>query len=129
MGKKLILVLLATVFLFTTFGLAFAEEKGNPRKGKFLFGKKCSTCHKRSVEVKELSPSGKTIDQKKNAEGKKLIPSSKTMDQWVTAFKKETIDTYKCKDEFAKLKESDVYDIFIYLHKNAADSPPPLKCE
>ncbi len=111
MGKKLVLVLLAAVFLFTTFGMAYAEEKGNPRKGKYLFRKNCRTCHKESAEGKELSP------------------SSKTMEQWVTAFKKETIDTYKCKEEFTKLKESDVNDIYTYLHKYAADSPSPATCK
>ena len=111
MGKKLVLVLLAAVFLFTTFGLAFAEEKGNPRKGKFLFRKSCRDCHK------------------EGAEGKELSPSSKTMDQWKAAFAKEKIDTYKCKEEFAKLNEKDVNDIYTYLHKYAADSPSPAKCK
>ena len=111
MSKKVVVMLLAVVFLFTTFGLAFAEEKGNPRKGKFLFRKNCRTCHQESAEGKELSP------------------ADKTMAQWEAAFKKEKIDTYKCKDEFAKLKEADVNDIYTYLYKYAADSPSPAKCK
>jgi len=111
MGKKLVLMLVAAAFLFTTFGMAFAGEKGNPRKGKFLYRKNCRECHKEGASAKELSP------------------SSKTMANWERAFKQEKIDTYKCKDEFAKLKEADLNDIYTYLHKYAADSPSPAKCK
>ncbi len=111
MGRKFVFVLLAAIFLFTTFGLAFAEDEGNPRKGKFLFRKNCRTCHK------------------EGAEGKELSPASKTMEEWKTAFTQEKIDTYKCKEVFSKLKESDVNDIYTYLYKYAADSPSPATCK
>ena len=61
--KKLILTLIAVVFLLTSTGLAFAMEMGNKRKGKYIYRKVYKACMERGeVESPKpiLNPDSKT---------------------------------------------------------------------
>ena len=82
------------------------ENKGNKSKGRYIFKKKCRTCHN-------------------DGEAKKLSPASKKMAEWEEAFKPEKIETYMCKYKIKFLKPNDFNDIYTYLYDFAADSPNP----
>jgi hypothetical protein len=114
MFKKLFLMLIALVFVFTLAGPGFAGGKGNARKGKYTYRKVYKSCYKRG-EVSKPKPV--------------LGPDSKTQAQWKRVFEKKDFDQFKCSDEWSKLSDKDLNDIFTYLHSHAADSPSPAKCK
>lgn len=114
MLKKLLLTLIALVFVFTTVGIGFAGGKGNARKGKYTYRKVYKSCYKQG-QIKSPKPP--------------LSPDTKTQAQWKRTFEKKDFDQFQCKDEWSKLSEKDLNDIFTYLYKHAADSPSPAKCK
>jgi len=109
MKKKIGSLIIICFMCFGALGLSLAQEKGNARKGKFLFRKNCRACHVEGGSAKELSP------------------VSKTQAQWDEIFK--NIDKLKCKDEWGKLSEKDKVDMYAQLWGHAFDSPSPEKCE
>ena len=109
MFKQIGSIMMVLVFLFITIGIALAEEKGNSRKGKYLFRKSCRTCHSEGAGAKDLSP------------------VSKTQAEWEKVF--AALDTLQCKAEWVKLEATDSQDIYAYLHGHAFDSPSPAKCK
>ena len=107
--KRVGSVILIAIFLICCIGLAFAGEKGNARKGKYLYRKNCRSCHVDGGDAKALSP----IDKEQAG--------------WQQVF-----DNYKdlaCADKWAELSEKDIADIYAYLWGHAKDSPSPAKCE
>ena len=114
MLKRLVLVLMAMVFVFTTLSIGFAAGKGNARKGKYTYRNVYKSCNQRGE-----------IDSPKPL----LSPDTKTQAQWKRTFDKKDFDQFKCKEEWSKLSEKDLNDIFTYLHDHAADSPSPAKCK
>ncbi|RLC27936.1 MAG: cytochrome c [Deltaproteobacteria bacterium] len=113
MRKRIIGVLVATLFLLSLAATGMAGKKGNPRKGKYLFRKTCRQCH---IE-----------NSKSKTPAKPLSPNSKTQAQWKRAFKNHS--KLKCSAEWDKLSKKDLNDIFSYLHAHAYDSPSPAKCQ
>ena len=109
MRKKIASLFIIFFMCFGVIGLSLAQEKGNARKGKFLFRKNCRTCHVQGGSAKELGP------------------NSKTQAQWDEIFK--NIDKLKCKDQWAALSEKDKLDMYAQLWGHAFDSPSPEKCE
>lgn len=109
MFKKLGITAVTALFLFVSIGISMAGEKGNARKGKYLFRKSCRACHLEGGSAVELSP------------------VSKTQAEWQKTF--DAAGDLKCKDEWAKLSEKDTLDIYSYLHGHAFDSPSPAKCK
>ncbi|MGD9058766.1 MAG: cytochrome c [Desulfobacterales bacterium] len=109
MLRKMGTVLIIMIFLLAAIGIVMADDKGNARKGKYLFRKNCRTCHVEGGDAKELSP------------------MSKTQADWQKAF-----DDYKqlqCVATWDKLSDKDRLDMFSYLHGHAFDSPSPAKCK
>jgi mono/diheme cytochrome c family protein len=103
-------IFIILVLLFALVGISLASaEKGNARKGKYLYRKNCRTCHCEGGSAKPLSP----ID--------------KTQAQWDEVF--QTTDTLPCKDQWAKLSDKDREDIYAHLWGHAYDSPSPAKCQ
>ena len=111
MIRKAILAVLTVTCLITFSGLSMAADKGNGRKGKYLFRKNCRSCHVDGGSAVSLSP------------------ISKTQAQWIDVFKSENAAKLSCADEFAKRSEKDLLDIFTYMHDHAYDSPSPAKCK
>ncbi len=111
MFKQITVGILSLSLLLGTVGLAIAADKGNERKGKYLFRKNCRTCHIEGGEAKELSP------------------ITFTQAQWEEAFKPEKVAGYPCQDKWAELSEKDRNDIYAYMYNHAADSPSPAKCK
>jgi hypothetical protein len=109
MKKKIVSMAIMVSLLLGALGAGLAQEKGNARKGKYLFRKNCRACHVNGGSTKELSP------------------LSKTQAQWDEVFK--NIGQLKCKDEWAKLSEKDKTDLYAQLWGHAFDSPSPEKCE
>jgi hypothetical protein len=114
MGKKILLTLMAFIFVFTSAAITFAGEKGNERKGKYIYRKVYKSCSKRG-EVESAQPT--------------LSPNSKTQAQWEEIFDKKENEEFGCKEEWDKLSEKDLRDIFSYLHAHASDSGNPVTCK
>ena len=111
MSKKIILTILALLLTFCFVGVNLASEKGNGRKGKYLFRKSCRSCHTEQGPAVELSP------------------VSKTQAEWTKVFEADAYKSLSCKDEWEKLGDQDKLDIFTYMHDHAFDSPSPAKCK
>jgi mono/diheme cytochrome c family protein len=109
MFKRIGSVLIILFFVFAAIGIVIAADKGNARKGKYLFRKNCRTCHCEDGSAKPLSP----ID--------------KTQAQWDEVFK--SIDKLPCSKEWAQLSEKDRSDMYAHLWGHAFDSPSPAKCK
>jgi hypothetical protein len=109
MFRKVGAILIVLIFLLAAIGIVMAADKGNARKGKYLFRKNCRTCHVDGGSAKALSP----ID--------------KTQAQWDEVFAQ--LDSLKCSKEWAKLSEKDKTDIYAHLWGHAFDSPSPAKCK
>jgi hypothetical protein len=111
MGKKIVLTILAVVMTMVFSGIGAANDKGNGRKGKYLFRKSCRSCHKDGGSAVELSP------------------VSKTQAQWMEVFKADKYKSLQCTAEWDKRSQKDLLDIFTYMHDHAFDSPSPAKCK
>ncbi len=111
MRKRILLIILAITLTLSFVNLNLAIEKGNGRKGKYLFRKNCRACHSESTSAMELSP------------------ISKTQAQWLTIFAKDKYSKLNCAAEWEKRSDKDRLDIFTYMYDHAFDSPSPLKCK
>ena len=108
MFKRSLSALLAIILVLGAFSIAMALGDGNFRKGKYLFRKNCRSCHAEGKSAADLSP------------------INLTQAEWTKVF---TDKNTKCQDEWAKLKDTDLNDIYTYMHKHAKDSPTPAKCK
>jgi len=111
MRKRILLIILAVTLTLSFVNLNLAIEKGNGRKGKYLFRKNCRSCHSESASAMELSP------------------ISKTQTQWLTIFAKDKYPKLSCATEWEKRSDKDLLDMFTYMYDHAFDSPSPLKCK
>jgi|SRR6056297_3455058 len=107
--QRLFILLTALLLAFSFVGASIALEKGNERKGKYLFRQNCRSCHKDGASATPLNP------------------NSKTQAQWERAF--DRYERLECADEWKDLSESDRTDILTYVYNHAFDSPSPATCE
>jgi hypothetical protein len=114
MFKKLFLALLALFFVFSTVGLSFATDKGNKRKGKYTYRKVYKACFERGEIDSKVPP---------------ISPADKTQAEWTSIFESKEFNQFGCEDEWQQLSETDVTDIYTYMHDHASDSPTPAKCK
>ena len=115
MNKKLIVLAIAILFVFSGASVLFAQgPDGNKRKGKYTYRTVYKSCAARG-EVESKTPF--------------ISPSDKTMAQWERIFEKKKFDFFKCSTEWGNLSEEDMNDIYTYLYNYAADSPTPAKCK
>ena len=114
MFKKILLVLTAIVFVFSTVGISLALEKGNKRKGKYSYRKVYKACFERG-EVNSKTPP--------------ISPADKTMTEWTSIFESKDLRQFGCEEEWGQLSDEAMTDIYTYLHDHAADSPTPAKCK
>ena len=114
MFRKAVFLFTATIFLFSSVGVALALDKGNKRKGKYTYRKVYKACMERG-EVDSAKPP--------------ISPDAKTQAQWTRVFEKKDFGDFGCKAEWEALSENDLTDIYTYLHDHAADSPTPAKCK
>ena len=114
MLKRIWIGILALTLLVSFSGLAAAADKGNKRKGKYTYRKVYKACNARG-EVEAPKPT--------------LNPDAKTQDQWTAVFEGQEFDEFGCQEEWSQLSETELLDIYTYLHAHAADSPTPAKCK
>ena len=114
MIRKVILTIMAFVFVFSTVGVGLALDKGNKRKGKYTYRKVYKACFERG-EVESKTPP--------------ISPADKTMNEWTSIFEKKDFQQFGCTDDWANLSDEQVTDIYTYMHDHAADSPTPAKCK
>ncbi len=115
MFKKGLFIVTALIFLLSAVGVTFALEKGNDRKGKVHLPQ----------GIQGLHGARRGPDSEKPP----ISPDAKTQAQWTRAFEKKDFEDFGCKAEWDALSETDVADIYAYLHDHAADSPTPAKCK
>ena len=114
MIKKILIMLTAFVFVFTTVGISLALEKGNKRKGKYTYRKVYKACFERG-EVDSKTPP--------------ISPADKTQKEWNTIFESKNYQEFGCQQEWEGLSDQAITDIYTYMHDHAADSPTPAKCK
>ncbi|MBW2479562.1 MAG: cytochrome c family protein [Deltaproteobacteria bacterium] len=114
MIKKVLFVLTAFVFVFTTVGIGLALEKGNKRKGKYTYRKVYNACFERGEVASKTPP---------------ISPADKTQAEWTALFESADFKEFGCQDEWKELSDQAVTDIYTYMHDHAADSPTPAKCK
>lgn len=114
MLKRIWIGVLALTLLISFSGLATAANKGNKRKGKYTYRKVYKACNERG-EVEAPKPT--------------LNPDAKTQEQWTAVFEGKEFDEFGCQEEWSQLSETELLDIYTYLHAHAADSPTPAKCK
>ena len=114
MFKKSLFAILALFFIFNTVGISFALDKGNKRKGKYTYRKVYKACFERGAVQTKVPP---------------ISPADKTQAEWTSIFEAQTFGEFGCTEEWQKLSETEVTDIYAYLHDHASDSPTPAKCK
>lgn len=114
MSKKVITAVLAIFMSVCFIGTGLAMEQGNKRKGKYTYRKVYKACHEH----------GK-IDNPKPT----LNPDAKTQAGWEEMFDAKAFDEFGCQEEWSQLSDTEITDIFTYLHAHASDSPTPAKCK
>ena len=114
MKRKSITLILAVILAISFLGVSFATENGNKRKGKYTYRKVYKSCQQRG-EVDSATPP--------------ISPADKTQDAWKKIFEKQSFEEFGCKNEWSALSETEITDIYAYLHSYAADSPSPAKCK
>ena len=114
MIRKLIVITMAFLFVFSTIGIGFALDKGNKRKGKYTYRKVYKACFERG-EVESKTPP--------------ISPADKTQAEWDTLFNSKNFAQFGCEDEWSGLNDTQVTDIYTYLYEHASDSPTPAKCK
>ncbi len=114
MIKKILILLTAFIFVFTTVGISLALEKGNKRKGKYSYRKVYKACFERGGVDSKVPP---------------VSPADKTQAEWTSVFESKTFEQFGCKDEWQQLSQTEVTDIYTYLYDHASDSPTPAKCK
>ena len=112
--KKLIILILIAIVSFCFTATAFSGEKGNKRKGKYIYRKVYKACFERG-EVDVAKPP--------------INPDAKTQAEWTSVFDGKNFNEFGCGDEWNQLSSDDLSHIYAYLHDHAADSPTPLKCK
>jgi len=112
--KKRLLFALALTLSISFVGTAIAIDKGNKRKGKYIYRKVYKACFERG-EVDSAKPP--------------INPDAKTQAEWSALFDSKTFDEFGCQADWNQLSDEDLSNIFAYLHDHAADSPTPLKCK
>ena len=108
------MVVLTVFFIFSTIGVSFALDKGNKRKGKYTYRKVYKACFERGEVDSKVPP---------------INPSDKTQAEWTSLFESKKFEPFGCKDEWQQLSDTEVTDIYTYLHDHASDSPTPAKCK
>ena len=114
MIKKILFMLTAFVFVFSTVGFSLALDKGNKRKGKYSYRKVYKACYERG-EVESKTPP--------------ISPADKTMAEWTAIFESKDLTQFGCRQEWDQLSAEAMTDIYSYMHDHAADSPTPAKCK
>jgi hypothetical protein len=108
MIKKILLVVTALVFVFSSVGISLALEKGNKRKGKYSYRKVYKACFERG-EVDSKTP-----------------PISP---EWTRIFETKDLKEFGCEEEWSQLSDEAMTDIYTYMHDHGSDSPTPAKCK
>ncbi len=114
MFRKGMFMITALIFLFSSVGITFALEKGNKRKGKYTYRKVYKACMERGEVASETPP---------------ISPDAKTQAEWTQTFETMDLGPFGCQPEWEALSETDISDIYTYLHDHASDSPTPAKCK
>ncbi len=112
--RKWLMFTLALIISVSFVGTALAIDKGNKRKGKYIYRKVYKACFQRG-EVETAKPP--------------INPDAKTQAEWTALFDAKTFDEFGCAEEWSNLSADELSNIYAYLHDHAADSPTPLKCK
>ena len=113
MKNKIVLIFIAVLLSVCFVSAGLAMEKGNKRKGKYLYRKVWKACHERG-EIDSPKP--------------RLNPDDHTQAEWEAIFNQKNFSEFGCKEEWSAASEQDLADIFTHMYEHASDSPTPAKC-
>ena len=114
MVRKVIVTAIAFFFVFSTVGASLALDKGNKRKGKYIYRKVYKACFERGAVDSKVPP---------------ISPADKSQAEWEAIFTSEDFSQFGCEEEWNNLDDTQVTDIYTYLFEHASDSPTPAKCK
>ena len=114
MTKKIIVTVMAFLFVFSAVGVTFALDKGNKRKGKYTYRKVYKACFERGAVESKTPP---------------ISPAAKTQAEWEALFTEKNFTQFGCEEEWSNLDDTQVTDIYTYMYEHAFDSPTPAKCK
>jgi len=114
MVRKVIVTAMAFFFVFSTVGASLALEKGNKRKGKYIYRKVYKACFERGAVDSQVPP---------------ISPADKSQAEWEAVFTSKDFSQFGCEEEWTNLDDTQVTDIYTYLYEHASDSPTPAKCK
>ncbi len=114
MIRKLIVTVMALLFVFSTISVGLALDKGNKRKGKYTYRKVYKACFERGEADSKTPP---------------ISPADKTQAEWEALFTSKDYAEFGCSEEWSSLNDTQVTDIYTYLYEHASDSPTPAKCK
>ena len=114
MIRKLIVITMAFLFVFSTIGIGFALDKGNKRKGKYTYRKVYKACFECGEVASKTPP---------------ISPADKTQAEWEALFSSQDYAQFGCTEEWSNLNDTQVTDIYTYMYEHASDSPTPAKCK
>jgi len=114
MTKKIIVTVMAFLFVFSAVGVTFALDKGNKRKGKYTYRKVYKACFERGAVESKTPP---------------ISPADKTQAEWEALFTEKNFTQFGCEEEWSNLDDTQVTDIYTYMYEHAFDSPTPAKCK
>lgn len=114
MVRKVIVAAMAFFFVFSTVGVSLALEKGNKRKGKYIYRKVYKACFERGAVDSQVPP---------------ISPADKSQAEWEAIFTSKDFSQFGCEEEWNNLDDTQVTDIYTYLFEHASDSPTPAKCK
>jgi cytochrome c553 len=111
--KKILLVLVCGIVLFSLNSLALDRKAGKVETGKVLFKEKCKSCH-----------NGKSA--------KKLTHAKKMRSQWKRYLKdnqRKLARKHAAKEVTVKLSEQELNDLWAFVYVGAMDSEKPQTCD
>lgn len=116
MFKKIMILMIVSLFTLVTVSISFAAEgpQGNKRKGKYTYRKVYKACMANG-EVESATPT--------------ISPADKKRAEWDDIFQNKKFNEFGCADQWAGLADKDILDIYAYFWSFAADSPAPATCK
>jgi len=114
MLRKILSIAVTIMISLVFIGAPLSAEAGNKRKGKYTYRKVYKACQQRG-EVEVAKPV--------------LNPDAHTQAEWTQIFETKDFDQFGCKEEWSQLDDTQLEDIYSYLHAHGSDSPTPAKCK
>ena len=110
MHRRLVSIFIIILFSLCIIVPSIAGERGNARKGKYIFRSNCRPCHRAGGKARPMGPYQRKIKE------------------WESIFAKDKYKEFKCKNAWEKLSQQELLDMLQYMRDGAIDSKVPRGC-